>query len=1052
MKDKNNKENIENFKSDSLFEDFANDGSLDAKNRQLKEYEEAINQCLSLDDDENISQNEESADNLSDSESKSFDSGIKPHAHEKVFFAHVVNPLRSNNDNLINKVTGVSNKNINATMVIKNLAINTYANTDWKGSSVIMINDKIKFLGFFPSDIGSDQYKFKSYIPEEGVMDDIEMWNKGYGNKYNINYRYSRMKPTIDSAIVKIKEISSRKIGEIADESDIKYLDDKSNQILATGMTNKYTGKGANFDGINNIPIKQHELKHNECHIKINLANVKGVAVTKEDFENQKNIDQKIRIYSAIKKLDLVNEKRVQTINSDEYLNQIIDSEIEKMDFLRKKIGFLQKKLSEHEKNLQDLEGNNYDKNDDIKYLKIAFASKITKNKNFVPSKENKKIWLEANIRKIQSFIDDEQREYSYYKALGEVDNGNDENDEYDKNIIKERIINILKGAIYFSIYDKEQGIFIKLHDYLKSKNSIENEDPKLVKRESKYKDYINDLSLLKSSLFNGILDQEKDKKFLYNLIINEFDNNEIDQLFFSNPNISDANKKENLNFVDGEKNNIFHMASQFNNFDITKLENSSKINDFNQSGYRPIHLAALNNNLSATQYFINEGKIKILTSQDIHGRNPLHIAIKGGSLDIVQYILQELDKAENKNFFTKINSKDYAGYFPLHFAVFFNQLEILELLLKENDKGKNPKKNLHINLKSDSGVTLLHTAVSRENGKMVDFLISKGADVNILNKDKQSPIYNAIENNYHEILEKLLNAGCNINNPDLNKRTPIHLAAKQKEPESLLLLLGKNDANLDAQDYENATPLHRAVKKGLYDNVKIILDKKLIMGKDETAYYINLKTFTNKAPLHLAAQNGDIKIAKLLIENGANIDSGKRSDKPYPLRIAMNYEQKEMINFLVSCGCSLDLNRMILSENSSNFGYELVKPYKKVIKEVENITDPSKLSFGKKPREFNLDDYNELEKKYKSDVLNAALSNLLMKERDDNQKKSYEMMTIDVFDLVNKYSTEKYGLNLRSLLKLPAKEDFSSIHPSTSSNPLNAYQINSPKGKDRIL
>ncbi|HVP58896.1 MAG TPA: ankyrin repeat domain-containing protein [bacterium] len=99
-----------------------------------------------------------------------------------------------------------------------------------------------------------------------------------------------------------------------------------------------------------------------------------------------------------------------------------------------------------------------------------------------------------------------------------------------------------------------------------------------------------------------------------------------------------------------------------------------------------------------------------------------------------------------------------------------------------------------------------------------------------------------------------------------------------------------------------SAGDIHRAIKDGDVARVKALLSNnpQLVDVPDETDQWKSL-------PLHLAATRGNIEIARLLLEAGADIECGD-SDESTPLDNAAVNKHGDMVAFLLSKGA--DVNR----------------------------------------------------------------------------------------------------------------------------------------------
>ncbi len=120
-----------------------------------------------------------------------------------------------------------------------------------------------------------------------------------------------------------------------------------------------------------------------------------------------------------------------------------------------------------------------------------------------------------------------------------------------------------------------------------------------------------------------------------------------------------------------------------------------------------------------------------------------------------------------------------------------------------------------------------LHDACSHRNVTAVKQLIHKGANVNVLDKNEYTPLHHVCFWNYFEIARLLIEHGADVNiSTKKFKTTPLHFAClyAEKKNSSIVELLLKNNANVNAQNFEENTPLHFAVQKEYIEIVKLLL------------------------------------------------------------------------------------------------------------------------------------------------------------------------------------------------------------------------------------
>ncbi|XP_026088748.1 ankyrin repeat and SOCS box protein 2-like isoform X2 [Carassius auratus] len=212
-------------------------------------------------------------------------------------------------------------------------------------------------------------------------------------------------------------------------------------------------------------------------------------------------------------------------------------------------------------------------------------------------------------------------------------------------------------------------------------------------------------------------------------------------------------------------------------------------------------------------------------------------------------------------------------GWMPLHEAAYYGQDQCIKILLRAQPG--------MINQCTLNEQTALMIAVVMEHLACMECLLEKGADPDITNKDRETPLYKACEKenptmvamllnygasvnksciqgwtalhesvcrNNVEICEMLLKAGAKVSIPNMYGITPIFVAAQSGKVDALRMLL-KNGADLNSEAADGATALYEACKNGHEGTVQFLLSQNADANKPGK---------TGLLPIHIAAQHGN--------------------------------------------------------------------------------------------------------------------------------------------------------------------------------------------------
>merc|ERR1711992_323649 len=216
-------------------------------------------------------------------------------------------------------------------------------------------------------------------------------------------------------------------------------------------------------------------------------------------------------------------------------------------------------------------------------------------------------------------------------------------------------------------------------------------------------------------------------------------------------------------------------------------------------------------------------GKGANVNTKDSYDYTPIMYAAKGSAgnaLKVVQFLVSKG---------AKVNAKNYYNTNALHYAVLQNNGKIVKFLIEKGAEGQV------------SDLLMLAVRYGKELIDSVKVLVNKGADVNKVSGPmeypyvKDSVLIIAAQNNYMKIVKFLLEKGANV----------------QATCHSRSWCLGKNT-------------LMYAATHGNLDLVKILINKGLDVNAQDKV--------DGSTALMMAARNGHETITEFLLQNGQQV------------------------------------------------------------------------------------------------------------------------------------------------------------------------------------
>lgn len=279
-----------------------------------------------------------------------------------------------------------------------------------------------------------------------------------------------------------------------------------------------------------------------------------------------------------------------------------------------------------------------------------------------------------------------------------------------------------------------------------------------------------------------------------------------------------------------------------------------------NEKGHNLVHIVAESGRPELIELLASKGTD--LSALNELGESPVHIAVTNASHDVLRSLHRHgvsLDQADD------------TGTRPLHIAVMGRDGESLKELLKlgadPNMPGQDGKSPLELALEMRDyeyaslliqyGATppdsLLYAAITDDDRELTDYLLSNGADPNTLDAmSDDTALGAAIRSGNRWAAFRLLKAGAYPNALIREGQTSFHLAVAKLDRHLVALMLEKGaDPNVPFSDYPSDEFLEHVASENIAKS--------------------SLSHTRRFVPLMLAADSGDIELARLLISHGAD-------------------------------------------------------------------------------------------------------------------------------------------------------------------------------------
>ncbi|KAF5304118.1 hypothetical protein FQA39_LY01903 [Lamprigera yunnana] len=193
-------------------------------------------------------------------------------------------------------------------------------------------------------------------------------------------------------------------------------------------------------------------------------------------------------------------------------------------------------------------------------------------------------------------------------------------------------------------------------------------------------------------------------------------------------------------------------------------------------------------------------------------------------------------------------------------------------------------EKGADIDTTNIDGLTALHQACIDDNLDMVEFMVEHGSDVNRGDNEGWTPLHATASCGFLSIAKYLIEHGANVAAVNNDGELPLDIAECEDMEDLLQTEIDEQGIDCDAARLEEERIMLKDAKEWLATTCSPV---------------DSIHPKTGATALHVAAAKGYIKVMKILIQCGADVDK-QDIDGWTPLHAAAHWGQKESAQILI--------------------------------------------------------------------------------------------------------------------------------------------------------
>ncbi|XP_048247739.1 ankyrin repeat domain-containing protein 50-like [Haliotis rufescens] len=255
-----------------------------------------------------------------------------------------------------------------------------------------------------------------------------------------------------------------------------------------------------------------------------------------------------------------------------------------------------------------------------------------------------------------------------------------------------------------------------------------------------------------------------------------------------------------------------------------------------------------------------------------------LFYASKAGDLEEVKRLLTTAG--------VSVNCRVEGSWTPVMVAAYWEHKEVVELLVS---------RGADVSLVDEDGNNTLHFACMREDVKTVKFVLSQNVvDIDGRGCGSRTPVMEAARAGHKEVVELLVSEGADVSLVDVDGNNTLHFACMRRDVEMVMYVLSLNVVDINSRGLRSMTPVMMEALYGHRDVDELLVS----IGAD-----VSLVDEDGNNIFHYASRGGDVGTVKyVLLLNVVDIDARNNSGET-AADVARLWGHQPVLDLLVSRG-----------------------------------------------------------------------------------------------------------------------------------------------------